>query len=347
MAESMRAVVISSFGGPEVLSHQLVPKPVPGADEVLIRVRAFGVNHAEMHMRKGEWDEWNPVTGLECVGTIESYPSPSSHASAERLPIGGRVAAVMGGLGRTRPGGYGEYVAVAASNVISLDHPSSSKSRSRLSWEDLAALPEVYCTAWSCLFTVLELKKGERLLIRGATSTLGQAALHLAVDAGAVVTATTRRAERFAQLRDMGAAEAVREEAGLLRGSGDDTAQKQGLFDKTLNLIGNSVLLESVALTRAGGRMLQAGWLGGLAPVADFNPMVQMASGVHFSLFHSKVLGTPAFPLSEVPLRDIVRKIEEGRWDARPARIFEYRDIVDAHRALDSHDVGGKIVVRH
>ncbi|KAI1428407.1 GroES-like protein [Xylaria sp. FL1777] len=341
MAGSMRAIVISTFGGPEVLVYQNVAKPVPGADEVLIRVHAFGVNHAEMHMRKGEWDEWNPVTGLECVGTVESYPHPSSPDQARRFPVGRKVAAVMGGLGRNRPGGYGEYVTVSSSNVVPLD--------TTLSWEQLAALPEVYCTAWSCLFTILDLKKGETLLIRGATSTLGQAALHLAVDAGAVVTATTRREERFAWLREMGAAEAVREGSGLFsqeKGKGKE-GEENRKFDKTLNLIGNRVLLESIALTRAGGRMLQAGWLGGLEPVRDFNPMVQMESGVHFSLFHSKVLGTPEFSLSNIPLQEIVRKIEQGEWDATPARVFEYRDIVNAHRALDSHDVGGKIVVRH
>ncbi|KAI1734881.1 GroES-like protein [Xylaria scruposa] len=336
MAESMRAIVISSFGGPEVLSYREVPKPVPGADEVLIRVYAFGVNHAEMHMRKGEWDEWNPVTGLECVGTIESYPRPSSSEQAQRFPIGRKVAAVMGGLGRNRPGGYGEYVTVSSSNVIPLD--------TTLSWEQLAALPEVYCTAWSCLFTVLDVKKGEKVLIRGATSTLGQAALHLAVDAGAIVTATTRREERFELLRQMGASEAVREESGLFSKEKDEAARN---FDKTLNLIGNRVLLESIALTRPGGRMLQAGWLGGLEPVKDFNPMVQMESGVHFSLFHSKVLGTLEFSLSNIPFQEIVRKIEQGKWDAKPARVFEYQDIVNAHRALDSHDVGGKIVVKH
>ncbi|KAI1300792.1 GroES-like protein [Xylaria venustula] len=335
MTETMRAIVISKFGGPEVLVHQNVAKPIPGADEVLIRVHAFGVNHAEMHMRKGEWDEWNPVTGLECVGTIEAYLNPSSQAHAERFPIGSKVAAVMGGLGRNRPGGYGEYVTVSSSNVIPLNATT-------LPWEQLAALPEVYSTAWSCLFTILDIREGERILIRGATSTVGQAALHLAVDTGAVVTATTRRAERFAWLKEMGAAEAVREESGLF--SQDKDFKK---FDKTLNLIGNRVLLESIALTRAGGRMLQAGWLGGLEPVKDFNPMVQMESGVHFSLFHSKVLGTSEFPLSSVPLGEIVKKIEQGKWDAKPARVFKYEDIVSAHRALDSHDVGGKIVVKH
>jgi len=196
-------------------------------------------------------------------------------------------------------------------------------------------------TAYSCLFTVLDIKRGERLLIRGATSTIGQAALNLAVDAGAVVTATTRRRERFEALKKIGAAEVVYEQKNLA-----ELFSEPPLFDKTLNLIGNNVLVESISLTRPHGRMLQAGWLGGLAPVVDFNPMVEMESGVHFSLFHSKVLGTKAFPLSSIPLQGIAKKIEQGAWDARPAHVFEYKDIHDAHRMLDSHDAGGKIVVK-
>ena len=124
--------------------------------------------------------------------------------------------------------------------------------------------------------------------------------------------------------------------------------QREGFrFDKTLNLIGNSVLLESIKLTRPSGRMLQAGWLGGLEPIADFNPMVQMEPGVHFSLFHSKVLGGPDFPLTKVPLQKIVQKIENGEFDAKPSMVFEYGDIHNAHKMLDSGKAGGKLVVKH
>ncbi|KAI1872722.1 uncharacterized protein JN550_003596 [Neoarthrinium moseri] len=324
----MKAVVISSFGGPEVLAHQEVPKPTPTVGEVLVRVKAFGVNHAEMHMRKGgEWDEWNPITGLECVGLVEACPGGE-------VPVGSKVMGAMGGMGRNRPGGYGEFVNVPAANVVVIE--------THMPWEQLAAIPEVYSTAWSCLFTILDLKCGERLLLRGATSTIGQAALNLAVDSGAVVTATTRREERFQWLKDIGASNVLLEQSGLEKQLSDGQR-----FDKTLNLVGNRVLLESISLTKAGGRMLQAGWLGGLAPVQEFNPMVQMESGVHFSLFHSKVLGTPTFPMSEIPLQGIVDKIENGAWDAKPTKVFEYENVVDAHRALDSHDAGGKIVVKH
>ncbi|KAH8882544.1 GroES-like protein [Thozetella sp. PMI_491] len=323
----MDAIVITKFGGPEVLQIQRVPKPDPVPGEVLIHVRAFGVNHAEHSMRIGEWDAWNPITGLECVGVVEACPSGD-------FAVGTKVVGVMGGMGRDRPGGYGEFVNVPLSNVVPIT--------TDLAWETLAAVPEVYCTAWSCLFTVLDLQKGESLLIRGATSTVGQAALHLAVDAGAVVTATTRQEDRFGWLKSMGAVDVKREEGGLA-----SQFEQPPKFDKVLNLIGNRVLVESIGLTRPGGRMLQAGWLGGLAPVVDFNPMVEMQSGVHFSLFHSKVLGSPDFPLSGVPLQEIVSKIERGAWDARPALVFDYQDVQSAHRALDSHATGGKIVVKH
>lgn len=309
-----------------MLEYRKVPKPQPVKGEVTIHVKAFGVNHAEMHMRKGEWDEYNNITGLECVGIAEAAPGGE-------VPIGSKVIGVMGGMGRNRPGGYGEYVNVPASNVLPIE--------TSLPWEELAALPEVYSTAYLAVYRILEVKKGETFLLRGATSTIGQAALNLAVNIGAKVTATTRRDDRFDWLKKKGAVEVVKEHDNLA------TEFEEGRrFDKVLNLIGNRVLVESISLTRSpGGRMLQAGWLGGLAPVKDFNPMIEMESGVHFSLLHSKVLGTPGWPLP--PLQEIVRKIENGEFDAKPTNVFDWKDIHKAHELLDSHNAGGKIVIKH
>ena len=323
----MKAILISRFGGPEVLIHKQVPKPTPSSGEVLIQVKAFGLNHAETHMRKGEWDEYDPISGLECVGLVADCPDHS-------IPLNSIVAAVMGGMGRTRPGSYGEYVTVPTSNVLVLE--------AQLKWEELAALPEVYCTAWSCLFTILGLRKGETILVRGATSTIGQAAVKLANNAGAHVTATTRREKGFEALRNMGASDVKLESLELHK-----SFREGDRFDKCLNLIGNVALLDSIILTKPGGRMLQAGWLGGLNPVRDFNPMLQMSSGVHFSLFHSKVLGTPDFPLQKVPLQEIVDMIERGEFEAKPVKVFEYGEIQEAHRLLDSGEAGGKVVVKH
>jgi NADPH2:quinone reductase len=84
MSATMNAIIIPKFGGPDVLKFQQVAKPAPQAGEVTIRVKAFGVNHAEMHMRKGEWDEWNPITCLECVGLVEACPG-------DEMQVGGKV----------------------------------------------------------------------------------------------------------------------------------------------------------------------------------------------------------------------------------------------------------------
>jgi NADPH:quinone reductase-like Zn-dependent oxidoreductase len=321
----MRAIVIDHFGGPEALVIKELPKPEPKAGHVTIQVKAFGLNHAEMHMRKGEWDEWMPVTGIECVGIVSDCPDG-------QFPVGSKVAAVMGGMGRNIPGSYAEYTRVPASNVVQIE--------STLPWEALAALPETYVCAWTCLFGILKVCRGQTVLIRGATSSLGQAAVNLAVNAGAMVTATTRKSERFPQLRAMGASSVEIERPDMVR----DLGTKR--FDAVLNLVGNSVLLESLTVVRRGGMLCQAGWLGGLEPIPAFNPMVQMASGVHFSLFHSKVLGTADFPLSEVPLNDIVRQIEKGDWDAKPSQVFEFGNIHEAHAMLDSGKANGKMVVR-
>ena len=271
-----------------------------------------------------------PITGLECVGIVSACPDG-------QFAVGSKVAATMGGMGRSIPGSYAEYTCVPVSNIMPIE--------SSLPWEQLAALPETYVTAWSCLFRVLDVQRGQKSLIRGATSSLGQAAVNLAVHAGAVVTATTRRRERFQQLKEMGVSATELESPDLVQQYTSEHSQGSK-FDAVLNLVGNSVLLESLTIVRRGGRMLQAGWLGGLAPIADFNPMLEMATGVHFSLFHSKVLGEPEFPLSEVPLQQIVRHIERGDWKAQPSFVFDFADIRKAHKLLDAGEANGKIVVR-
>ena len=158
----MKAIVITAYGGPEVLAVTDLPDPEPGAGEVLIRVRAFGLNHAETYMRSGNWGKVAQVPGIECAGTVAADPSG-------RLAAGTVVVAILGGMGRTRDGSYAELVAVPASNVVPVT--------TSLSWTDLVALPEVYATAWAGLYENLGLRPGQTVLVRGATSSLGQAAV--------------------------------------------------------------------------------------------------------------------------------------------------------------------------
>jgi len=321
----MRAIVLEKFGGLDSLVYTDLPEPEPLAGHVVIKIKAFGLNHAELHMRRGEWAEAAKVIGIECVGLVHSCPGGE-------FPIGAKVAALMGGLGRTINGSYAEYTRVRASNVALIE--------SDLSWAELAGIPETYATAWTCLFRNLEIVRGQTLVIRGAASSFGQAALNMAVDAGVQVIATTRSRERVALLEQLGAARVDTEGPELSTRIAE--AKK---LDAVLDLVGNSTILDSLAMLRRGGRACLAGWLGGLAPIADFNPLLQMASGVYLTFFGSFVFGTPGFPLSDVPLQTIAAQVAAGRLKAKPTRVFRFDEIREAHRVMEANEAGGKMVV--
>lgn len=322
---TMRAIVLDRFGGLDVLINTEIPKPLPKPGEVVIRVKGFGINHAEMHMRRGEWAEAAEVSGIECVGVVDACPSGE-------FPVGAKVAALMGGLGRTINGSYAEYTRVRAENVALVE--------TDLPWDQLAALPETYATAWTCLFRNLNLVAGQTLVIRGATSSFGQAAVKLAVDAGAHVIATTRNRERFRLLDALGVDRAELEVHDLAA----HLAEAKHV-DAVLDLVGNSTILDSLTMLRRGGTACLAGWLGGLDPIADFNPLLQMSSGVNLTFFGSFVFGTEGFPLSDVPLQEIAAKVRDGRLDAAPSHVFSFDQIREAHRVMEAGDAGGKMVV--
>src|SRR5271156_3544401 len=110
----MKAIVIEKFGGPECLVIQDLAEPEPEPGHAVIQVKAFGINHAEMHMRKGEWAEAMPVSGIECVGIVKACPGGE-------FAVGSKVAALMGGLGRTINGSYAEYTNAPVSNIVKIE----------------------------------------------------------------------------------------------------------------------------------------------------------------------------------------------------------------------------------
>ena len=323
----MQAIVLEKFGGADSLIYTDLPEPEPMPGHVVIEIKAFGINHAEMHMRRGEWAEAAKVIGIECVGLVKACP-------AGEFPVGAKVAALMGGLGRTINGSYAEYTRVRASNVALIE--------SDLPWAELAAIPETYATAWTCLFRNLEIARGQTLVIRGAASSFGQAALNMAADAGVRVIATTRGRERVSLLEQLGAERVETEGPDLSHRIAE--AKK---LDAVLDLVGNSTILDSLDMLRRGGRACLAGWLGGLAPIANFNPLQQMASGVYLTFFGSFVFGTPQFPLSDVPLQRIAEQVAAGRLKAKPSRVFRFEEIREAHRVMEANEAGGKMVVVH
>ena len=324
----MRAMVFEEFGGPDVLVMRELPVPIPGEGEVRIRVRAFGVNRAEAHFREGSWGDVVRVSGIECVGEVDEDPSGA-------LRPGQTVAAIVGGMGRNRNGSYAEYTCVPLGNVFCLE--------TTLPWADLATIPESYATAWTCLFENVRLVQGHVLLIRGATSALGQAAVNIAVEAGATVLATTRSAQKSGVLTALGAHSVLVDDGALAAAVRD--RYPRGI-DGVLDLIGNSALRDSLRSLKKGGRLCQAGFLGGDAPVEGFNPMLDLPSGVDLNFLASAfVFGTPEYPLAHIPMQRIVDKVADGTYQAKPARVFPFERLADAHRLMESDEANGKIVV--
>lgn len=269
----MRAIVIKQYGGPDVLAIEERPDPKAEPGQIVIEVGAFGLNHAEVYFRKGTWGDVAEITGIECVGVVKSDPTG-------RLAPGQKVMALVGGMGRSINGSYAELVRVPGTNVVAID--------TKLSWEELAAIPESYATAWSGLVGILAVNKGQTVAIRGATSALGQAAVNIAAQLDARVIATTRSAARAALLEGLGARDVLLESPELSKRVRE--RYPEGI-DAVLDIVGNTTILDSLAMLRRGGHACLVGFLGGGGPLS-LEPVFQIPSGTHLSVFASAI-GTP------------------------------------------------------
>jgi NADPH2:quinone reductase len=323
----MRAIVIKKPGGPEALALEIRPDPTPAVDQVLIEVKAFGLNQAEIHFRSGAWGNAAEITGIECVGVVR-------HDPGNQFRPGDKVAAIVGGMGRDLNGSYAELVVVPSSNVVSI--------KSDLPWETLAAIPESYATAWTALIGILHLSANQTLLVRGATSALGQAAVNIAVNLGARVIATTRKSERASLLYGLGAHEVILETTALAMRIRED--HRAGI-DAVLDIIGNSTTLDSLAALRRGGTVCQVGFLGGGGSLT-LEPVFQIPGGRYLTTFASALtLGSAEFPLCEIPFQQIVDFVAAGAYEALPHRVFGFEEIQEAHRVMESGTQLGKMVV--
>src|SRR5882757_8061731 len=321
----MRAIVIRQYGGPEVLAIEERPDPRPEPGHVIIEVKAFGLNHAEVYFRKGIWGEVAEVTGIECVGLVKADPDG-------RFALGQKVVALVGGMGRTISGSYAELVNVPSSNVVAVD--------TNLPWEELAAIPESYATAWTALIGILRLAKGQVIVIRGAGSALGQGAVNIAAHLGAKVIATSRSADRAAMLEALGAGETLVEAPNLA--SRVREVHPDGV-DAVLDIVGDTTILDSLAMLRRGGHACLVGFLGGGGPLT-LEPVFEMPSGVHLSVFASAVVtGAPEFPLAEIPFQTIIDRVARGTYKAKPSKVLPFEDIQAAHRLMEANAAGGKL----
>jgi len=178
-------------------------------------------------------------------------------------------------------------------------------------------------------------------VVRGGTSSLGQAAIALAAHAGVEVIATTRKLDQSELLRAVGARHVLHSEGNLNLA----LAPLGSKVDAVLDLLGNSSVLDSMRATKVGGHVCLAGFLGGLEPIAQFNPLSDMPSGVGLSLFASFNFGGEDYPLSDIPFQGLVDAIANGDLPYPSAKVFAFDDIVAAHALMERGEANGKLVV--
>jgi putative PIG3 family NAD(P)H quinone oxidoreductase len=325
--QTMRAITITSPGGPEVLRLAEVPDPVPGQGEVLVEVAAAGLNHADLLQRQGLYPPppgAPEYPGMECSGRISAIGP-----GVTGWQPGDQVCALLGG------GGYAEQVAVPAGQLLPL--PGG------VSLTEAAALPEAACTVHSNVFARAGLTRGETLLVHGGASGIGTLAIQLAKATGARVICTAGSPVKLERCRELGADLAVpyRDEdfavavAEFTGGKGADVI---------LDIVGGDYLPRNVAALAMGGRLVVIAVQGGARGELDLGLLMGKRASVLASTLRAR-------PLAEKAA--IVAAVRAGVWplisagQVRPVidRVLPLAEAAAAHRLMEEGGHIGKIVL--
>ncbi|KAA8642937.1 uncharacterized protein ATNIH1004_009698 [Aspergillus tanneri] len=306
---TMNAVVVHTPGKPNVLKviQRPIPQPTPGQGHSPVSLVQFP-----------------RILGIEAVGVIDAAPGLE-----HQFPLGSTAATAMGGMGRVFDGGYAEYTCVPAKQVQIV--------KTKLPWDVLGALPEMLQTAWGSVMKSLSLKPGDRLLIRGGTTSVGLAVAAIAKMHGAYVASTTRKKEREALLREHGADEVWVDDGAIARQIGEKSGE---YFDKVLELVGTVTLADSLRCAKKGGTVSMTGIVGNEWHLERVNPMELIPSETKLTVY-----GGSDEDFISTPLNELVKMVDEGKLKVRVGRVFKMEEIVEAHQCMEANEAAGKIVV--
>lgn len=321
---TMRAVVLDAPGPVEALQLRQLPVPAPRSGEVLIQVKAFGLNRSELHTRLGlaEGVTFPRVPGIEATGVAAACPGGEFAA-------GSQVMAMMGGMGRTFDGGYAEYTCVPAAQVLSFT--------SSLAWHTLGAVPEMLQTAYGSLTIGLDGRPGQSILIRGGSSSVGAATAVLAAQRGMTVLATTRNPAKAEALHQLGVDQVLIDDGAV-------ADQVRELFpdgvDAALELVGTPTLPDTLRATKVHGVVCFTGMLSNEWIVENFYPIGYLPQGVRLTAY-----GGDASDLPADVLQGFLDAVAAGRSTVPVDRVFSLEQIREAHAYMESGAATGKLVV--
>ena len=326
--EAMRAHVVSTPGGPEVLDLVEIPAPEPQPGWVLIDIKAFGLNRAEAITRAGGSGDAVPfprVIGIECVGVV-------ADAGGTDLRVGQTVAAAMGGLGRSHHGSYAERTLARRSNVFAVE--------TDLDWTTLAAIPETYFTAWGCLRTANSLTGTPRVLVRPGASALGLAIAQIVSHLGGEVIGVTRSAGKVDRLLAGGMTDVL-----VSGGDVEDLVRERWPEGPTAvvdTIASDASIADDLAMMAPGGILCVAGSLAE-SYATDATDTVAHAFGRDDVNFYASE--TLDATVDTAVLQTIVERVEAGQYKPNIDTVFAFDDLVSAHEQMEANAFAGKVVV--
>lgn len=325
---TMTAIEITEPGGPEVLKPTERPVPQPDSGQVLIAVKAAGINRPDCFQRKGLYPPpkgASDIPGLEVAGIVVAVGQ-----NVESIKVGDKVMALLIG------GGYAEYAVAEESCVMSI--PAG------ISMEEAAAIPETFFTVWHNVFQRGGLVKGETILIHGGSSGIGTTAIQLAKNIGARVIVTVGSADKAAACLQLGAdfainykeSDFVEEVAKLTDGKG---------VPLILDMVGGQYIQRNYAAAEMDGRIVQIAFLGGPKAEVDFGPLMRKRLTHTGSTMRARSAEFKGVIANELQ-NQIWPLIEQGKVKPIMDQIFGFDDVAGSHARMEGSGHIGKIVVR-